>query len=121
MDVMQRAWDALLSDWMELLSGCLRVWEADQLTSLLSSPGEELPPHTALVTMFEAGDYRTLVSATQHVLSDAFAVTEDFRKVLRLLNRRPSVECCIAHIGVVFACCLVPMALGSLSTATSMM
>ena len=78
---MQKAWDALLSDWMELLSGCLRVWEADQLTRLLSSPGEDMPPHTALVTMFEAGDYRSLVTATQQSLSEAFAVTEDFRQV----------------------------------------
>lgn len=78
---MQKAWDALLSDWMELLSGCLRVWEADQLTGLLSSPGEDMPPHTALVTMFEAGDYRSLVTATQQSLSEAFAVTEDFRQV----------------------------------------
>ena len=77
----QKAWDALLSDWMELLSGCLRVWEADQLTSLLKSPGEDIPPHTALVTMFEAGDYRNLVTATQQSLCDAFAFIEDFRQV----------------------------------------
>lgn len=71
---------------MELLSGCLRVWEADELTSLLSSPGEEPAPHTALVTMFEAGDYRSLVTATQHVLSEAFALTEDFRQVLARIS-----------------------------------
>ena len=78
---MQRAWDALLSDWMELLSGCLRVWQADQLTSLLTSPGEDLPPHTPLVTLFEAGEYRSLVTLTQQSLAAAFAVTEDFRQV----------------------------------------
>lgn len=77
----QRAWDALLSDWMELLSGCLRVWQADQLTSLLTSPGEDLPAHTPLVTMFEAGEYRSLVTLTQQSLAAAFAVTEDFRQV----------------------------------------
>lgn len=78
---------------MELLSGCLRVWEADQLTSLLSSPGEELAPHTALVTMFEAGDYRSLVTATQHVLSEAFALTEDFRQVLACIGSRCCALC----------------------------
>ena len=79
--MLQRALDALLTDWMGLLSGCLRVWEADQLTSLLRSPGEDVPPHTSLVTMFEAGDYRSLVTATQQTLSEAFAFTEDFRQV----------------------------------------
>lgn len=31
--------------------------------------------------MFEAGDYRSLVTATQQTLSEAFAFTEDFRQV----------------------------------------
>jgi hypothetical protein len=78
---MQRALEALLSDWMGVLSGLRRLWEADEVTSLITSPGEENPPHTPLAALIDAGDLRGLVAQLTQSWQAAFAQVEEFRQV----------------------------------------
>ena len=78
---MQRALEALLSDWMGVLSGLRRLWEAAEVTSLITSPGEENPPHTPLAALIDAGDLRGLVAQLTQSWQAAFARVEDFRQV----------------------------------------
>ena len=78
---MQRALEALLSDWMGVLSGLRRLWEADEVTSLITSAGEENPPHTPLAALIDVGDLRGLVAQLTQSWQAAFAQVEDFRQV----------------------------------------
>ena len=79
--VMQRAVEALVSDWMGVLSGLRRLWEAGEVTCLITSPGEEHPPHTPLAALVDAGDFRALVAQLQQSWQAAFAQAESFRQV----------------------------------------
>ena len=80
--VLQRALEALVSDWMGVLSGLRRLWEADEVTRLISTPGEANPPHTPLPALIDAGDFRSLVAQLQQSWQNAFAEVEDFRLVI---------------------------------------
>lgn len=80
---MQRALEALLSDWVGVLSGLRRLWEADEVTSLITSPGEQNPPHTPLAVLADAGDFRGLVAQLTQSWQAAFAQVEDFKQVTK--------------------------------------
>ena len=79
--LVQRALEALVSDWMGVLSSLRRVWEADEVMRLVTSPGEERPPHTPLAALIDAGDFRALVTQLQQSWQAAFAEAEAFRQV----------------------------------------
>lgn len=77
----QKALEALISDWMGVLSSLRRLWEADEVMRLVTSPGEENPPHTPLATLVDAGDFRALVVQLQQSWQESFAQAEAFRQV----------------------------------------
>ena len=70
-----------MSDWMGVLSGLRRLWEADEVMRLITTPGDEHPPHTPLATLIDAGDFRILVAQLQQSWQAAFAEAESFRQV----------------------------------------
>ena len=78
---MQKALEALLSDWMGMLAGLRRLWESKDVTSLITSPGEENPNHTPLPVLIDAGDFRGLVAQLTLSWQAAFAQVEEFRQV----------------------------------------
>lgn len=77
----QRALEALVSDWMGVLSGLRRLWEAGEVMRLITTPGDEHPPHTPLAALIDAGDFRTLVAQLQQSWQAAFAQADSFRQV----------------------------------------
>ncbi|KAL0028415.1 hypothetical protein WJX77_005025 [Trebouxia sp. C0004] len=91
-----RALEALLADWMSVLSGLRRLWEADEVTSLIASPGQENPPHTPLAALVDAGDLQGLVAQLTQSWQAAFAQVEDFRQSYTpfedMLRRNDSVN-----------------------------
>ena len=66
---------------MGVLSSLRRLWEADDVMCLVTSPGEENPPHTPLAALIDAGDFRALVAQLQQSWQAAFAQAEVFRQV----------------------------------------
>ena len=78
---MQRALEALIADWMSILSSLPRLWEHKEVTHLITSPGEERHSHTPLAALIDAGDVRSLVTELQQSWQDAFAEVEGFRQV----------------------------------------
>lgn len=70
-----------MSDWMGMLSGLRRLWQAGEVMRLITSPGDEHPPHTPLAAFIDAGDFRALVAQLQQSWQAAFAQAESFRQV----------------------------------------
>ena len=82
--LMQRAMEAVVSDWIGVLSGLPRLWEAGEVMPLVTSPGEEHPHHTPLAAVVDAGNFRALVAQLQLSWQAAFAQAEIFRQVIKL-------------------------------------
>ncbi len=76
---------------MGVLSGLRRLWEADEVTRLINSPGEDAPPHTPLPALIDAGDFRGLVVQLQRSWQAGFAEVEEFRQVRAFLPCRAAV------------------------------
>lgn len=74
-----------MSDWMGMLSGLCRLWQAGEVVRLITSPGDEHPPHTPLAAFIDAGDFRALVAQLQQSWQAAFAEAESFRQVSSML------------------------------------
>ncbi|KAL3139803.1 hypothetical protein ABBQ38_004104 [Trebouxia sp. C0009 RCD-2024] len=91
-----RALEALVSDWMGVLSGLRRLWEAGEVMRLITTPGDEHPPHTPLAALIDAGDFRTLVAQLQQSWQAAFAQADSFRQSYApfedMLRRNDSVN-----------------------------
>lgn len=66
---------------MGMLAGLRRLWESKDVTSLITSPGEENPHHTPLPVLIDAGDFRGLVAQLTLSWQAAFAQVEEFRQV----------------------------------------
>lgn len=79
--VMQTAMEALVSDWIGVLACLPRLWEEGGVTRLITSPGEEHPPHPPLAALIDAGNFRALVAQLQQSWQAAFAQAETFRQV----------------------------------------
>lgn len=78
-----------MSDWIGVLSGLPRLWEAGEVMPLITSPGEEHPPHTPLAALVDAGNFRALVAQLQQAWQAAFAQAETFRQVIKPLLMQP--------------------------------
>ncbi|KAL3154308.1 hypothetical protein ABBQ32_013793 [Trebouxia sp. C0010 RCD-2024] len=91
-----RALEALVSDWMGVLSGLRRLWEAGEVMRLITTPGDEHPPHTPLAALIDAGNFRTLVAQLQQSWQAAFAQADSFRQSYApfedMLQRNDSVN-----------------------------
>lgn len=72
-----------MSDWIGVLAGLPRLWEESGVTRLITSPGEEHPPHTPLAALIDAGNFRALVAQLQQSWQAAFAQAETFRQVIK--------------------------------------
>ena len=75
--------EAVVSDWIGVLSGLPRLWEAGEVMPLITSPGEEHPHHTPLAGLVDAGNFRALVAQLQQSWQAAFAQAETFRQVIK--------------------------------------
>ena len=89
--------EAVVSDWVGVLSGLPRLWEAGEVMPLITSPGEQPPHHTPLAALVDAGNFRALVAQLQQSWQAAFAQAETFRQVIKLwaLHKLSQLQLCI--------------------------
>lgn len=90
---LQHAMEVLLASWMEELANLKRLWDMDEITSLITTDGDQLERPTPLADLMDTDDHRNLVAALQQALMHAFAEAEEFKQVQHLLDLHRSQHC----------------------------
>ena len=85
--------EVLLASWMEELANLKRLWDMDEITSLITTDGDQLERPTPLADLMDTDNHRNLVAALQQALMHAFAEAEEFKQVQHVLVLHRSQPC----------------------------
>ena len=91
--MLQHAMEVLLASWMEELANLKRLWDMDEITSLITTDGDQLERPTPLADLMDTDNHRNLVAALQQALMHAFAEAEEFKQVQHVVDLHRSQQC----------------------------